>query len=511
LLSGTWAHETFHDLLDEMVRGHKIAKPRLADVLIRLLVGPGRPSQSEIAKGTMLLMPSEIAQDTVSRAIAALCSAELVHAHPPVSDRPGRPYTPLQLGSPQWAMIGVKIIYDDRNRAQKAHILVTELDGTPIPLTGSLQSELKQLTDEVPLIDRPDVVEAIGTRIEEICEQDELRERRILGVGIDVAGHVCDGVVIDGSLVGQADPIPLGKRLSERLDKLGQRMVAAGVIKEPHPFPVMVDNDLHVLGVLEIYQPRFAEMDWMVAGVFDAGVGSAPLIGGRVYRGARGASGEIGHVVVSPTIASDRAGDPLPTASRRRARSTALPGFSDPCHCKKHIHGHLDCYATPVRILGELGETRFSHARFAELADEEAASDEGRTRAAHVFSVAGNALGLAMVSVINLYDPSRILLYLPPPLAQPRAGSNGEQYWKAVEAVVREHAFSDAAEHIQITPKSLPVDERAYLGAKAAAVRVMDSLISHARGRCRCVIPGPRPAAPQAELAEPLENLVSLS
>lgn len=516
-MSGTWAHETFDDLLETIVKGHRIAKPRLADVLIRLLVAASserpRPSQSEIASGEMLLMRWPIAQDAVSRATTALAAVELVQQLEAVADRPGRPYTPLELGGAGWAMVGVKILSGAGGRAERAHILVTGLDGRAIPLSGNRQSVLTELTEEVALADEVDIADAIGARIEQICEVEALRERLILGVGVDVPGHVFDGVVIDGTLAGQPDPIPLGKQLSRRLSKLGQRLVDAELLTAPRPFPVMVDNDLHVLGVLETYQPRFAEFDWMVAAVFTTGIGSAQIIGGRVYRGDRGMAGEIGHMLVSQTYLDDNFGQSRPddrsTGRPRGGDDPKLPGFSDPCYCRAGTYYHLDCY-TPARMLGELGET-FTDWRFAELANADAIVDGYPTRESRVFARAGAALGMALANAINFFDPSRILLYLPPVLAAPEDGSNAERYWREVVARVDKHAFSDSRpDNVQLTPKALPANERVYLGAKAAAVRVMDSLIQHARGRCKCVNPQRRDSSPTDTPEPPVEDLISL-
>lgn len=516
-VSPTWDHEVFDDLLDRLVEGHRVGKPRVADVLLRLLVarsGPivanapdAWPSQSEIARGDMLGIPFELPQDAVSRAVSALGGVDLVHQHDPVPGRPGRPYRPVELGGKRWAMLGVKLICDEHQRAERAHILATGLDGQPIVLSEDRPDELEQLTVELSLVGQDNIAKILGDRIEQLCELGELRDRLILGVGVEVAGHTFDGDV-DGAMAGQPGTLglDLGRRLSRRLDALTSRLLDAKVIKGPHPFPVLVDNDLHALGVLETYQPRYTEFDWLVAAVFDNGIGSAPIIGGRVYRGSRGMSGEIGHLTVPiPVPAKKNGSDPA-----RSDSGGILPGFSDPCYCKRDAYHHLDCYATPVRILGELGETRFSHSRFAALANADAESDDGQP--AQVFARAGAALGIALASVINLYDPSRVLLYLPEALAEPKGGSNAERYLSEAYALIDQHAFSDSAQRVKITPKSLPASEYVYLGAKAAAVRVVDSLIQHARGRCRCVNPAGAPGTPPAESPPvlPIEDLVSL-
>jgi predicted NBD/HSP70 family sugar kinase len=232
-----------------------------------------------------------------------------------------------------------------------------------------------------------------------------------------------------------------------------------------------------------------------VIAVFDDGIGSGLIINGRVYRGGGGMAGEIGHLLVPIDISStaqdngqggtrDNLGDNQPQVVYPDLKGNRPGRFSDNCYCGHK--GHLDCYATPERIRGELGGRDFD-----ELAAAPATLGDSPTREGRVFQLAGQALGIAIVSLINLNDPSRVLLFLPPALAQAAPGSAAEQYLGQIKEMLTEHAFSNAKK-TPVDYEQLSAEARRYFGAKAAAVRVIDSLLQHAKRQCTCYIPKPR-------------------
>ena len=114
--------------------------------------------------------------------------------------------------------------------------------------------------------------------------------------------------MVDASLNDMFD-VNVGTLLSEKLDhSLAARLDP--LLGGHYPLPVVVDNDLNVLGVHETYRPRSPERNIAVVAVFDDGVGSALIVDGRVYRGGNGMAGEIGHLYVP----MDLSGLPEPPA-----------------------------------------------------------------------------------------------------------------------------------------------------------------------------------------------------
>lgn len=110
--------------------------------------------------------------------------------------------------------------------------------------------------------------------------------------GIDTVGIGAPGVVTPKTgivqqapnLPGWMEPFPLAESVSEALGGT----------------PVWVDNDVNV-GTLAEHRFGAAKDVDDVLGVFvGTGVGAGIVLGGRLWRGPRGAAGEIGHVIVRP-------------------------------------------------------------------------------------------------------------------------------------------------------------------------------------------------------------------
>jgi predicted NBD/HSP70 family sugar kinase len=470
------AHWFFDDLL-ERLEDRRVSRARVADVLTRLMIAAPAPlSQSEIVRGERLLRPYELTADSVSRATAALNSLKLVTPQPAQRVGAGRPSRPLQLGSPSWAMIGVRVGHEAGHTAY-LQVLATGLDGQPLDIPG-FQSPDDATPVRAELPAGADLVETMAQVIEALCAQPSMRARYILGVGVEVSGHVFEGVIITASSV-EMNGVKLAPDLSERLGALAERL--SRLVRRLNPFPVIVDNDVNVLGVLQTYRPDFPELDLAVIGVFDDGVGSALILGGLVYRGGRGMAGEIGHLQVR-LDPDDIAGD------------AGAGGFAADCRCGRP--SHLDCYATPRRILAHLGETDFD-----KVADLDGHRNDRLTTAGQAFHTGGKALGIGIAGLIDLINPARVLVLVPPALYEPRAGSAAEIYWRATEETIRRHVFSDAADGTIVVRRPITPAQRDHEGARAAAIRVLDSFLQHAKRQCECYRPRARAADDPVEFA----------
>jgi predicted NBD/HSP70 family sugar kinase len=104
-------------------------------------------------------------------------------------------------------------------------------------------------------------------------------------------------------------------------------------------------------------------------------------------------------------------------------------------------------------------------------------------RAQQAFKRSGAALGRALAHVSNTVNPNRIIMYLSAALveAEHRPDTAGSAYLAAVRAeIVGAFAASDEPDYLRI--RAFPPDPRdvALLGARAAAVCVLESFIEHA-------------------------------
>ena len=108
-------------------------------------------------------------------------------------------------------------------------------------------------------------------------------------------------------------------------------------------------------------------------------------------------------------------------------------------------------------------------------------SDPGFRQAQEIFAYAGAALGRALAHVSNTVNPSKIIAYLPVPLAEPLSGTAAAAYLTAVRQEVTS-AFAAGIQDDYLTVRPLPPkpEDTALLGARAAAVCVLESFIEHA-------------------------------
>src|SRR6266571_4730227 len=114
------------------------------------------------------------------------------------------------------------------------------------------------------------------------------------------------------------------------------------------------------------------------------GVGLGIVVGGEIYRGARGGAGEFGHIIV----------DTAPDAPL--------------CNCGKR--GCLEAVASDYGILRAVTGADPGHSvedAIGALVDRALAGDTGIQA---VFAHAGTVLGIAIANLINIFDPALIVL-----------------------------------------------------------------------------------------------------
>ena len=224
--------------------------------------------------------------------------------------------------------------------------------------------------------------------------QDELIEQLVAMIG-DCRGDELDGVglgvpsivefetgrVVSSANIPLAD-VPLREALGERL----------GV-------PVFVDNDATVAALAEAHdhQLRMVARDLVMLTV-GTGVGGGLVLGGRIYRGATGGAGELGHAIVGMDMSG-----PVPDAGRFPQKGSL-----------EHVaSGHaLDAMVEraaqedPDSALGRLraeGKTVSG----VEAVD---AAQAGDAVAARLLELWGERVGIGIANAINTFDPVEVVI-----------------------------------------------------------------------------------------------------
>ena len=202
-----------------------------------------------------------------------------------------------------------------------------------------------------------------------------------VGVGVPSIVEFDAGRIVSSVNVPLKD-IPLRHVLSERL----------GV-------PAFVDNDATVAALAEAHddQLRLVAHDLVMITV-GTGVGGGIVIDGRIYRGATGGAGELGHTLVGLDCAGS-----IPSPMN----------FPQPGSLEFVASGHaldrLAAQAANVHPESELGRL---HAEGKEVlgADAVQAAHDGDPSALRMVEIWGQRVGVGVANAINTFDPEEVVI-----------------------------------------------------------------------------------------------------
>jgi glucokinase len=222
----------------------------------------------------------------------------------------------------------------------------------------------------------------------------------------------------------------------------------AAEISQRYRVPCVLLNDADAGALGEQRWGAGRDLSDMLYVTVSTGVGAGLILRGRLYHGAHGLSGEIGHLPVSnggPRCSCGRKG-----CLEALASGPAIARAARHALRRQDEHGAIlraSCGADLARLDARLV------AQAAELGDEVALA---------VLTNAGHALGLGLAAAVLLYDPAAIVL---------GGGviNSGQPFLKPTWAVLRERAVGDL-------PKML-ISELAFeaplYGAAAAAADLL--------------------------------------
>lgn len=128
------------------------------------------------------------------------------------------------------------------------------------------------------------VIDRLHRGVEEACAEAGIavKELRCLGIGAPGAIDPAKGVVVEAPNL-RWDNVPLAALLEDRLE-----------------LPVVVDNDVNVAVYGEDRLGAGEGSDFMLGVWCGTGVGGGLILDGKLYYGAKGTAGEIGHMLALP-------------------------------------------------------------------------------------------------------------------------------------------------------------------------------------------------------------------
>jgi glucokinase len=166
------------------------------------------------------------------------------------------------------------------------------------------------------------------------------------------------------------------------------------VIHDHVKMPVFVDNDATCAALAEAHDDdgRLAVHD-LVMFTVGTGIGGGIVIGGRIYRGATGAAGEIGHHIIGMALES---GVPQPGAFPQRGSLEALAAgraLDELARASAAEH--------PDSVLGRAAAAGQAVAGPQAVA----AAKGGDPCAIAALALLGQRLGVGIANAVNIFDP----------------------------------------------------------------------------------------------------------
>lgn len=211
--------------------------------------------------------------------------------------------------------------------------------------------------------------------------------------------------------------------------------------------PVVVDNDANAAALAEHRHGAAKGTDHAVLVALGTGIGGGLVLNGRVYRGARGFGGELGHMVV------DHDGEPCPGG---------CPG-----------RGCLEVLASG-RTIGRIGEAVAADTPGTALGRRLVAgleipgglvtemAHDGDEQAIAVLREVGCRLGAGLCGLVNVFDPDVVVV-------GGGAVAGGDLLLDPAREVVARQALPPPARAVRIVPAHFG-DESGMLGAALLAL-----------------------------------------
>jgi glucokinase len=316
-----------------------------------------------------------------------------------------------------------------------ACVIGVDLGGTKL-LAGTVDAQLR-VHHRAYRLSRPEaVVETIVEAVEE-ARQATRAEVRAVGIGVPCLIEPASGTVMACNHFDLLD-VPLRDLLAERIG-----------------LPVVVDNDANAALFAECRYGAARGARNVLILTIGTGVGGGMLIDGRILRGATGAAGELGHIVIDEhgprcpgncpnhgCLESFVSGPALALAGRVRAEADPDSGLGRALAGGREVTGPL---------VNELAH------------DGDAAAQDA------IWSL-GRHLGVGMTSLVNVFNPEVIVI---------GGGlvATGDLLLAPARAVVAARALVPARDQVRIVPARFG-DESGMLGAAALAFEVAGELES---------------------------------
>ena len=378
------------------------SSPTGPGALLQLVRSGHATTRAELARYTGL------ARSTVAQRVEALLAADLLYEAGDSASTGGRPPTTLAFKHDS----GVVLVAD--LGATHARLALSDLAGAP----------LAEYASELDIAEGPDrVLEWVGAKFEKLLDSAGQPAADVRGIGVGVPGPVefSSGRPVSPPIMPGWDGFSLPDWFAPR-----------------YAAPVLVDNDVNIMARGEHWM-HWRDTPHLLTIKVGTGIGCGIVADGEIYRGARGAAGDIGHI-------------------RATSRVDVV------CRCGNI--GCLEAVAGGQALADELRAAGVAAENSRDVVDLVRA---GNPTAIRLVREAGRTLGEVLAGTVNFFNPGVIVI-----------GGDIAEAHEHLLAGVREGIFSRslplATRDLRIVPSRL--GDRA--GVIGAATMVTEHVLSPA-------------------------------
>lgn len=290
----------------------------------------------------------------------------------------------------------------------KKLIICIDLGGTNLKVAlidSKYNIKRREALNTKRFIKKENLILAIVESINRIIKINKLNKSNILGVGLGVPGPVD----VNKGLVHFFPNIPGWKEVKLK-----------GILEDKLRLPVFLDNDANLMSLAESKLGAAKGLKNAVCLTLGTGVGGGIILEGNIYRGASFSAGEIGHI-------------PINEKGPR---------------CKCGGYACLEAYIGNNKILREA--KRVFKKRIS-LEDLSRMAKNGNKKASKIWSEVGRHLGIALVGIVNFFNPDAIVI------GGGVAGA-GKALFDILKEVVSRRAMNVQAKNVRILKAALGND-----------------------------------------------------
>jgi glucokinase-like ROK family protein len=387
--------------------------PTTAGSIFKIIRDQGPLFPADIVRRTGL------AKSTVSVYVERLASAGLIREE----TRPGGKRRMLKVAESAGWVMGVDL--------GQSHLSVglCDLEGC---LLDSISAEV-DLLRETPETILGLVIDAART----LEARNDLASAALSGIGFGLPGPVdyAHGVPVTPPVMPGWDRFPL-----------------ASALHREFTCPVFIDNDVNVMALAERDKGAAAQDRDFLLIKAGTGIGAGLVVDGQIYRGAKGAAGDIGHIAAGPDSVLCHCGNRGCLEAVAGGRALAAQAMEA---ARSGASGYL------AARLGEgLAITPDLVGRGAAVGDEECL---------RMVIAAGKTLGDTVAKLVNFFNPSLIVV-------GGGLANLGERYLASIRESIYRRSTPLATADLIVKRSALGPTA----GMVGAAILVLDEIFSHA-------------------------------